>query len=263
MKITGFSEPPPRHIAIIMDGNALWAHNRHLNTINGHRQGIEVMCDIIACCREIGVEYLTLSAFSWENWQHPAEEISYLVSFLDNNIKKDEDLFFRNRIRFKVIGNINNLPSGLADAIKGLEDKTAFCSGMHLQLAFNYSSREEIVHAARAIVMKVSEGSLKASEINERIFSEELSTYGIPDPDLLIRTSGESKISNFLLWQLAYTEIYITDVLWPDFTREHLTEAIIDYQGRERRYGLVKKDKVGTFIKNCGVRILFKYSALL
>jgi len=248
MKITGSTESPLRHLAIIMDGNGRWARKRLRNRDNGNRKGLDVVRDIIACCREIGVEYLTLSAFSWENWQNPVEEISYLVSFLDNNIKKDEDLFFRNRIHFKVIGDISYLPSGITKAIKDLEEKTAFFSDMHLQLAFNYSSREEIVHAARVIVTKVAEGSLKASEINEKIFSEELSTHGIPDPDLLIRTSGDSRISNFLLWQLAYTEIYITDVLWPDFSREHLTEAIIDYQGRERRFGMVKKDKVGAFI---------------
>jgi len=249
MKIADLTEPPPCHIAIIMDGNGRWARKRLRNRGNGNRKGLDVVRDIIACCRETGVEYLTLSAFSWENWRHPAEEISYLVSFLDNNMKMDEDLFFRNRIRFKVIGDISHLPSVLTEAIKVLEEKTALFSDMHLQLAFNYSSREEIVHAARAIVTKVAEGSLKASEINEKIFSEELSTHGIPDPDLLLRTGGESKISNFLLWQLAYTEIYITDVLWPDFSREHLTEAILDYQGRERRFGLVKKDKVGIFIR--------------
>ncbi len=241
------TQSPPRHIAIIMDGNGRWARKRLLNRINGHKKGIEVVRDIVTCCREMGVTYLTLYTFSRENWQRPAEEVSFLMKLLERHLKKDEDLFLKNRIRFRAIGNIRDLPAGVVEAIEDLEAKTASFTDMHLQLALSYSGREEIVQAARRLAARVEKGELSPSEITEEALGSELYTAGIPDPDLLIRTSGECRISNFLLWQLAYTEIHITDVLWPDFTREHLAEAIADYHRRERRFGLVK-DKVGAVL---------------
>ncbi len=238
---------PPRHIAIIMDGNGRWARKRLLNRINGHKKGIEVVRDIVTCCRELGVKYLTLYTFSRENWQRPAEEVGFLMRLLEKHLKKDEDLFLNNRIRFKAIGNIAELPVNVRGAIEGLEKKTASFTDMYLQLALSYSGRDEIIRAAKILVEKAAKGQIKAEDITEDIFSEGLYTAGVPDPDLLIRTSGESRISNFLLWQLAYTEIHITDVLWPDFSREHLTNAIRDYHQRERRFGLVK-EKVGALL---------------
>ncbi len=239
--------PPPRHIAIIMDGNGRWARKRLLNRINGHKKGIEVVRDIVTCCREMGVRYLTLYTFSRENWQRPAEEVSFLMRLLERHIKKDEDLFISNRIRFRAIGNIADLPGGVVEAVRGLEEKTASFTDMDLQLALSYSGREEIVRAARDLAERVERGGLRASDITEELFARGLYTAGVPDPDLLIRTSGECRISNFLLWQLAYTEIHITDVLWPDFTREDLAEAILDYHRRERRFGDVK-GKVGALL---------------
>ncbi len=240
---------PPRHIAIIMDGNGRWARKRLLNRINGHKKGIEVVRDIVTYCSELGVKYLTLYTFSRENWQRPVEEVSFLMRLLEKHIRKDEDLFLKNSIRFRAIGNIEDLPGGVARAIVELEEKTASFEKMHLQLALSYSGREEIARAARVLAERVESGEIKASDITEELFSQGLYTAGIPDPDLLIRTSGECRISNFLLWQLAYTEIHITDVLWPDFTRDDFDEAILDYHRRERRFGLVKeKEKVGALL---------------
>ncbi|MFQ5480111.1 MAG: isoprenyl transferase [Thermodesulfobacteriota bacterium] len=237
----------PHHIAIIMDGNGRWARKRLLNRINGHKKGIEVVRDIVTYCRELGLDYLTLYTFSRENWQRPAEEVSFLMRLLEKHLKSEEELFVKNGIRFKAIGNISDLPGSVRDVIEHLERKTASFTEMHLQLALSYSGREEIVRAAGVLAGKVRRGEIKEADITEENFSEGLYTAGIPDPDLLIRTSGECRISNFLLWQLAYTEIHIQDVLWPDFTRAHLDQAIHDYHRRERRFGLVK-EKVGALL---------------
>ncbi len=237
----------PRHIAIIMDGNGRWARKRLLNRINGHKKGIEVVRDIVTYCRELGVQYLTLYTFSRENWQRPAEEVGFLMRLLERHLRSEEELFIKNRICFKAIGNIADLPEAVRDVIKDLEEKTASFNGMHLQLALSYSGREEIVRAAKKLADKVKSGDVEEGDITEELFSEGLYTAGLPDPDLLIRTSGESRISNFLLWQLAYTEIHISDVLWPDFTRSHLEHALGDYHKRERRFGLVK-EKIGALL---------------
>ncbi len=237
----------PRHIAIIMDGNGRWARKRLLNRINGHKKGIEVVRDVVTCCRELGLDYLTLYTFSRENWQRPAEEVGFLMRLLEKHLKSEEELFIKNGIRFKAIGNISDLPESVRDVIEHLERKTASFTEMHLQLALSYSGREEIVSAARVLAARVKSGEMQESDITEENFSQGLYTAGIPDPDLLVRTSGECRISNFLLWQLAYTEIHITDVLWPDFTRAHLEQAIRDYHRRERRFGLVK-EKVGALL---------------
>ncbi|MBI1911624.1 MAG: isoprenyl transferase [Deltaproteobacteria bacterium] len=234
-------EKLPRHIAVIMDGNGRWAKKRLLNRINGHRQGIDVARDTVTACREIGIEYLTLYTFSRENWKRPAVEVQMLMKFLEIHLKGEEKSLVENNIRFKAIGNIAELPEGVQAVIADLERKTSVNTGMTLQLALSYSGREEITQAAREIARKVRDGQLTPDEITEEVFQRHLYTGNAPDPDLLIRTSGEERISNFLLWQIAYTEIHVTDVLWPDFTRQHLEDAIRDYQGRERRFGLVKE----------------------
>lgn len=235
----------PRHIAIIMDGNGRWARKRLLNRINGHRKGIDVARDTVTRCRELGVECLTLYTFSRENWNRPEFEVQMLMKYLESHLRGEEKSLIENNIRFRAIGNISELPRGVRAVIADLEEKTSRNTGMVLQLALSYSGREEITAAARSLARMVREGTLRPEDITEDAFQAQLYTAGSPDPDLLIRTSGEKRISNFLLWQLAYTEIYITDVLWPDFTREHLDEAIRDYQKRDRRFGLVKEQGVG------------------
>lgn len=235
----------PRHIAIIMDGNGRWAKKRLLNRINGHKKGIEAARETVTNCRELGIGCLTLYTFSKENWNRPALEVDMLMKFLEQHLKGEERSLVENNIRFRAIGAIEDLPQGVRDVIAMLEERTRNNTGMVLQLALSYSGREEITAAARRIARQVYEGRLLPEEITEETVQANLYTSEVPDPDLLIRTSGEIRISNFLLWQLAYTEIHITDVLWPDFTKEHLLEAIRDYQKRERRFGLVKEKEVG------------------
>jgi undecaprenyl diphosphate synthase len=235
----------PRHIAVIMDGNGRWAKKKLLNRINGHRKGVDVARDTVTYCRELGIECLTLYTFSRENWNRPAHEVEMLMKYLEIHLKSEERNLVENNIRFRPIGAIEDLPKGVRAVIADLIAKTSANTGMVLQLALSYSGREELTKAARAIAKLVSEGALRPEDVTEETVGANLYTAGVPDPDLLIRTSGENRISNFLLWQLAYTEIYITDVLWPDFTRGHLDEAIRDYQKRERRFGLVKEKGVG------------------
>ena len=233
----------PRHIAIIMDGNGRWAKKRLLNRINGHRKGIDVARDTVRHCRELGVEYLTLYTFSKENWNRPAIEVQMLMKLLESHLKGELPTLLENNIRFKAIGSIQDLPAGVRKVVDELETKTAHNNGMVLFLALSYGGREEITRAARVLAARAADGTLSPDDITEDLFQGCLYTDGAPDPDLLIRTSGEMRISNFLLWQLAYTEIHVTDVLWPDFTREDLLAAIRDYQGRERRFGLVKEQE--------------------
>ncbi|MCC6503169.1 MAG: isoprenyl transferase [Deltaproteobacteria bacterium] len=239
------TENLPRHIAIIMDGNGRWAKKRLLNRINGHRKGVDVARDTVTYCRELGIECLTLYTFSRENWKRPVHEVEMLMKFLELHLKSEEKNLVENNIRFHPIGRLDDLPKGVRRVIDGLISKTAANTGMVLQLALSYSGREELTRAAAAIARLVAAGTLRPDDITEETVNEHLYTAGMPDPDLLIRTSGENRISNFLLWQLAYTEIHITDVLWPDFTRGHLDEAIKDYQKRDRRFGLVKEKGVG------------------
>lgn len=241
LSVWDMNENLPRHIAIIMDGNGRWAKKRLLNRINGHRKGIEAARETVTNCRELGIGCLTLYTFSKENWNRPALEVDMLMRFLEQHLRGEERNLVDNNIRFRAIGAIEDLPQGVRDVISMLEEKTRNNTGMILQLALSYSGREEITAAARRIARQVYEGRLLPDEITEETVQANLYTSEVPDPDLLIRTSGEMRISNFLLWQLAYTEIHITDVLWPDFTKEHLMEAIRDYQKRERRFGLVKE----------------------
>ncbi|CAG0986466.1 partial undecaprenyl diphosphate synthase, partial [Anaerolineae bacterium] len=196
-------------------------------------------------CRELGIECLTLYTFSKENWNRPAHEVEMLMKFLEIHLRGEERNLVDNNIRFRPIGAIEDLPKGVRAVIADLVEKTSSNTGMVLQLALSYSGREEITRACRTIARLVAEGRARPEDVNEEMVGANLYTAGQPDPDLLIRTSGENRISNFLLWQLAYTEIYITDVLWPDFTRGHLEEAIRDYQKRDRRFGLVKEKGVG------------------
>lgn len=228
-----------------MDGNGRWAKKRLLNRINGHRKGIDVARDTVRFCRELGIGYLTLYTFSRENWNRPEHEVQMLMKYLEAHLRGEEKTLVENNIRFKAIGSVSELPQGVRDVIDGLEAKTSGNTGMVLQLALSYSGREEITRAARSLAMDVYKGSLLPNDITEEMFQSRLYTGDGPDPDLLIRTSGEKRISNFLLWQLAYTEIYITDALWPDFTRAHLEDAIKDYQKRDRRFGLVKEQEAG------------------
>jgi undecaprenyl diphosphate synthase len=234
----------PRHVAIIMDGNGRWAQKRCLSRIRGHRKGIKVVKDIMKFSREIGIDYLTLYAFSKENWNRPDIEVRALMRLLEVHLRSEAKSMVDNDIRFRVIGNTIELPESVRKVIADVERMTEKNRGMVLQLALSYSGRLELVEAARATAVDVAKGKISIEDISEKSYAEHLHTAGIPDPDLLIRTSGEMRISNFLLWQLAYTEIYVTDVLWPDFTREDMIEALLNYQKRERRFGLTGEQSV-------------------
>ncbi|MEK6531838.1 MAG: isoprenyl transferase [Deltaproteobacteria bacterium] len=238
-------EKLPRHIAIIMDGNGRWAGQRFLNRINGHRKGIDAAREVVKCCTELGIECLTLYTFSKENWRRPAFEVQMLMKFLEAHLRAETKTLVENNIRFKAIGNVSDLPQNVRSTVAELESITRNNTAMVLQLALSYSGREEILRSAQELARRVKDGFLRPEDITEDVFKACLYTSEVPDPDLLIRTSGEKRISNFLLWQIAYTEIYITEVLWPDFTREDLKKAIMDFQGRDRRYGLVKAKGFG------------------
>ena len=227
----------PRHIAIIMDGNGRWAKERGLPRIAGHREGINSVREITKICGEIGVKYLTLYTFSTENWSRPKTEVKALMTLLLSTIKKEIKELHKNDVKFSTIGDISILPKGTVKGIKEGEKLTFDNSGLNLILALNYGSRQEIISAVNNIVYDVKKGSLDSNSIDENIFSSYLDTNNCPDPDLLIRTSGELRISNFLLWQIAYAELYFTEVFWPDFSDEDLYKAIASYQKRERRFG--------------------------
>jgi len=230
----------PRHIAIIMDGNGRWAEKRYLNRIAGHRKGIEVTKEVIRCCRELDIQVLTLYAFSTENWSRPKKEVKALMTLLKRFLIAEGKDLIKNNIHLNAIGNIEDLPKDVNKVLKDFIIKTKNNTGMILNAALSYSGRNEIIQAVKKITEDVKQGKLTTHQINEDVFSSYLFTSGVPDPDLLIRTSGEFRISNFLLWQMAYTEIYVTNILWPDFTKQDLMNAIVDYQRRERRFGLTK-----------------------
>ena len=227
----------PRHIAIIMDGNGRWAKKQGLARMFGHKQGVTTVHNITEAAAEIGIEYMTLYAFSTENWNRPKEEVDALMALLVDTIAKETPTLMKNNIRLLTIGDINRLPEQTKQKFLGCIEETSKNTGLNLVLALSYSSRWEIIEAARRIAAEVKSGQLDVTDINEASISNHLTTTGIPDPDLLIRTSGELRISNFLLWQIAYSELYFTDRLWPEFTPEDLYEAIVDYQHRERRFG--------------------------
>jgi undecaprenyl diphosphate synthase len=229
----------PRHVAIIMDGNGRWAKERHLPRTLGHREGMKAVREIVEGAIEAGIEALTLFAFSEENWRRPAVEIGALMGLLEEYIARETGELRANGVEVHVFGDLARLSQAARDAIDQLVAGTRGGTKLLLNLAISYSSRAEIARAARRLAEDVRQGRLALEDVDEEALGLRLYTAGLPDPDLLIRTSGELRISNFLLWQLAYTELHITPVLWPDFTRRHLFEAVIDFQGRERRFGRV------------------------
>jgi len=227
----------PSHVAIIMDGNGRWAQHRGLERIFGHQQGVNAVREVIETAAELGIKYLTLYAFSNENWGRPDEEVSALMGIMVQSLNKETDTLIKNNIRLKVIGDVDRLADDVRTRLFETINQTSVGTGLNLVVALSYSSRWEITEAARRMSTEVSNGTLNPDSITEEDFEKHLTTYGIPDPELLIRTSGELRISNFLLWQLAYTELYFTDKLWPDFGKEDFYNAIIDFQKRERRFG--------------------------
>ncbi len=231
----------PVHVAIIMDGNGRWASKNALRRVAGHRAGVESVRSVVTAARELGIRYLTLYAFSVENWLRPDKEVNALMRLLGKFLKKELSTMLENGIRLRTIGNIHSLPEDVRRTLIETIQKTSRNKGMVLNLALSYSGRDEIIRAVRRILGDYKSGRLKSGELNGDNFSEYLYTADMPDPDLLIRTSGEFRLSNFLIWQTAYTEFYFTNVLWPDFREENLFEAIADYQRRERRFGLTSE----------------------
>jgi undecaprenyl diphosphate synthase len=227
----------PEHVAIIMDGNGRWAKERGQDRLFGHLHGVQSVKAVVEAAAEIGVRYLTLYAFSTENWDRPEKEVEGLMELLVDTIKKEVPTLNSNNIRLHVIGDTDMLPEGARLQLKEALNETSANSGLNLIMALSYSSRWEINRAVKNIAAEVERGELKVAEVNDEVFRKHLTTYGFPDPEFLIRTSGEHRISNFLLYQIAYTELYFTEALWPDFGKEHFFSAIIDFQQRERRFG--------------------------
>ncbi|MBM4332082.1 MAG: isoprenyl transferase [Deltaproteobacteria bacterium] len=234
-------EKLPRHLAIIMDGNGRWAEQRSLDRVVGHQKGADSVRNIVRACREIGVPYLTLFAFSSENWSRPRGEVEALMALLREYLVSELQEMLDNDIRLQAIGDLSRLPKEVFSILSERVKQTAPATGMTLTLALSYGGRDDIIQAIRRIMANCRDGNLTPEDINERLFSMYLWSANLPDPDLLIRTSGEVRISNFFLWQLAYTEIYVTPTLWPDFGKEDLIQALLSYQDRERRFGLTSE----------------------
>ncbi|MCF7890994.1 isoprenyl transferase [Candidatus Bipolaricaulota bacterium] len=234
----------PGHVAIIPDGNGRWAHNRGLERTEGHKRGTKRAEDLIEFIAEkLPIEYLTFYTFSTENWSRPDSEVKFLMTLLKDLLGKRGGKLLKNDVRLRVIGDVDGLPDRTAQVVRKTMDKTSSNEGLRLILALNYGGRQEILTAAKELASQVTGGELSSEEITEEIFQSHLYTSGIPDPDLLIRTSGERRLSNFMLWQLAYTEMWITEEFWPSFKPENFLEAISDFQQRERRFGRVDKGK--------------------
>ncbi|MGD9503564.1 MAG: isoprenyl transferase [Syntrophobacteraceae bacterium] len=227
----------PRHVAMIMDGNGRWARGRLRDRIFGHETGTESVREMVRCCRKLGIPYLTLYAFSKENWSRPESEVKSLWRLLKHAMKAERAELVKNGIRIRHLGDWDGLPSDVAEEIQRVIEDTSKCDKLVVSFAINYGGRQEIVRAAQLFAADVQGGRCNLEDLTPETFSQYLFTSGMPEPDLLIRTSGELRISNFLLWQLAYTEIYVTDTLWPDFREAAFIEALRDYQGRERRFG--------------------------
>jgi undecaprenyl diphosphate synthase len=227
----------PRHVAIIMDGNGRWAKERQKERAFGHAEGVVSVRKVLEAATKIGLEYLTVYTFSTENWERPAEEVAALMELLVSAVERETPDLMKNNIRLRTIGDLDRLPVQAREVLDKCILTTACNTGTTLILALSYSARWEIARAARCLAKEVESGCLKIDGITEAVFADRLTTVGIPDPDLLIRTGGEKRISNFLLWQTSYTELYFTDIFWPDFREEQLYEAIRDYQQRERRFG--------------------------
>ena len=230
----------PRHIAIIMDGNGRWAQSRGNVRMFGHQNGVESVRQTVECAGELGVEYLTLYAFSTENWNRPRAEVDALMGLMVTSIQNETENLHKNNVRLSAIGEVNDLPDGVRKQLQSAIDYTAENTGLNLVIALSYSGRWEITSAVKKMIEDVKNGVLDPETIDTCLIETYLNTRNIPDPELLIRTSGERRVSNFMLWQLAYTELYFTPVLWPDFRKKDLYEAIIDFQRRERRFGRVK-----------------------
>ena len=231
----------PKHIAIIMDGNGRWAQQQGHDRLFGHNYGVESVRETLRAAQKANVKYLTLYAFSTENWSRPQEEVDGLMDLLVNTIAGEVDELDKNNVRILGIGDIEGLPESCQKELQTAFNRTKDNTGVNLILALNYSSRWELINAIKNIAANIEEGKITSEEIDENTLIHELATNDIPDPELLIRKSGEHRVSNFLLWQIAYSEFYFTDVLWPDFREEHLYEAILDYQSRERRFGMVSE----------------------
>ena len=239
-QVTSHFEKAPKHVAVIMDGNGRWAKQRGFPRIKGHEEGVNRVEEITRSADRLGVRYLTLYAFSKENWKRPADEVGFLMSLLAQFLDSKLKVMMENNVIFKVIGESSDLPSVIQKKLDGWIEKTKSNTGLTLTIAFSYSSRFEIARACRILAEKVAAGAIKPMEITEELFSETLYTSGTPDPDLLIRTSGEMRISNFLLWQLSYAELYVTETFWPDFKDEQFCEALSAYAKRNRRFGLTE-----------------------
>lgn len=227
----------PRHVAIIMDGNGRWATQRGLTRITGHRRGKQSVQEIVEAARRLGIPYLSLYAFSTENWQRPRDEVAALMRFLRHYLAAELKKMMKNGIRLLAIGNLRRLPREVQVALRQTIEDTRDNTGMTVILAVSYGAREEITDAVRAIARRVRRGDIDPEDVDQELVASHLGTAGVPDPDLLIRTSGEMRLSNFLLWQLAYTEIYVTDTLWPDFREREFLDAVAHFQRRERRFG--------------------------
>ncbi|GJL50853.1 MAG: isoprenyl transferase [Nitrospirales bacterium] len=229
----------PRHVAIIMDGNGRWAALRGLPRIEGHRQGLTALRDVLDICHEVGIPHVTIYAFSHENWNRPAAEVSMLMRLLDEYLKHERQLFMERGVRFFPIGRLEKLPRAVRTLVQDVAEETQHFTEQVLTVALSYGGRAEIIDAVKDLVKDIQLGVVGEGQINEDLFEGYLTTHGLPDPDLLIRTSGETRISNFLPWQIAYTELYFTKTLWPDFRRQETLAALLDYQSRERRFGRV------------------------
>ena len=227
----------PRHVAIIMDGNGRWAKARGLDRSAGHSEGVKSVRRVTEICSELGLEYLTLYTFSTENWNRPKEEVDALMHLFSLVLVREVPDLKRNNVRLNIIGDIDKMPEEARNNLHQGVKETAHCTGLTLTLAISYSSRWELTRAARLIAERVAAGEISPDDIDERLVADSLATYPMPDPDLLIRTGGELRLSNYLLWQIAYSELYFTDILWPDFGKLQLVEALLDYQRRERRFG--------------------------
>ncbi|MEO6401422.1 MAG: isoprenyl transferase [Vicinamibacteria bacterium] len=227
----------PRHIAVIMDGNGRWAKSRFLPRLEGHRAGVESVRSVVETAARLGLQALTVYAFSTENWKRPTDEVSGLMGLLKLYIRRELKTLKDNNIRFGVVGGLDGLPKDVSDELRRGIEETSSMTGLKFSLALNYSGRSELTDVVRRIAEAAKSGALDPSAIDESVIEKHLFTAHLPEPDLLIRTSGEMRVSNFLLWQIAYAEIWVTDVLWPDFRRRHLLQAIVDFQKRERRYG--------------------------
>ena len=245
MIVSNFKNDIPKHLAIIMDGNGRWAESKGKNRIHGHSHGVRAVREVVEEAVQLKVEYLTLYAFSTENWSRPKEEIGVLMKLLVNTLRSEFEKLLQNRIKLNVIGNIGQLPEIVQNELEYVMKQTQKNSEMTLTLALSYGGREELANVLKQLVIKVKNNIISAENINQSIINEHLYTQNLPDVDLLIRTSGEKRISNFMLWQIAYAELYFSKVLWPDFTKDHLHEALVSYQKRERRFGKTSKQLLG------------------